>query len=74
MLTLTGIDLCYYRRNDHSHFKMISATTKVILVTEDVTTATFKVISATTVVILAAEEVITATVKVISATKKVILS
>ena len=47
---------------------MISATTNVILATEEVTTATFKVISATTKVILTTEEVITTTFKIISAT------
>ena len=52
---------------------MISATTKVILVSEKVTTATLKIISATTKVILATEEVRTATLKVISASTKVLL-
>ena len=58
----TDLDL---RRSDHSHFKMISATTKVILATAEVTTATLKVISATTKVVLTTEEVITTTFKVI---------
>ena len=49
---------------------MISATTKVILASEEVTTATLKVISTTIVVILATEEVITAPVKFFLATKK----
>ena len=40
------------------------ATTKVILSTEEMITATFKVISATTKEILANEEVITVTLKV----------
>ena len=44
--------------------KVISATTKVILTTEEVITAILKVISATTKVILASEEVITATLKI----------
>ena len=47
---------------------MISATTKVIFISEEVTTATLKVISATIKVILPTEEVITTTLKVISAT------
>ena len=63
-----------HRKSRHSHFKIISATTKVILVTEEVTTATLKVISATAKVILATEEVITTTIKVISATTKLILA
>ena len=79
MLTLYGINLCYYfyillthffksdldhRRSHHSYFKLISVTTKVILATEDVTTASVKVILATKKVILTTEEVITTTFKV----------
>ena len=52
--------------------KVISATTKVILVTEEVIIATLNVISATTKVILATEEVIITTLNVISVTTKVI--
>ena len=48
-------------------------TTKVILVTEAVITATLKVISVTTKVIFATEEVITTTLKVTSTTTKIIL-
>ena len=85
MVTLYGINLCYYfyifschflkndldhRRSDHSHLKIISTTTNVILATEEVTTATLKGISATTKVILTTKEVITTTLKVISATTK----
>ena len=41
---------------DHMHFKVISATTNVLLITEEMITTTLKVISATTNVILATEE------------------
>ena len=50
----------------------MSATTKVILTTEEVITSILNVISATTKVILASEEVITVTLKIMSATAKVI--
>ena len=87
MLTLYGINVCYYFYILWGHFskviltteevitaifKVISATTKVILVTEEVIIATLNVISATTKVILATEEVIITTLNVISATTKVI--
>ena len=49
---------------------MISATTKVILTTEEVITAILKVISATSKVILAGEEVITATFNYVSHYKR----
>ena len=68
MVTLYGINLCYYFYFLSSHFS------KVILTTEEVITATLKMISATTKVILATEEVTTATLKVISVTTKVILT
>ena len=66
MLTLYGINVCYYFYILWGHFS------KVILTTEEVITAIFKVISATTKVILATEEVIITTLNVISATTKVI--
>ena len=68
MLTLYGINVCYYFHILSSHFS------KDILTIEEVITATFKVISATTKVILANEEVTTATLNVISATTNVILA
>ena len=46
----------------------------MILITDEVITATLKVILATTKAILITEEVITTTLKVISATTKVILA
>ena len=52
MLTLYGMNVCYYFYILWSHFS------KVILTTEEVITAIFKVISATTKVILATAEVI----------------
>ena len=55
MLTLYGINICYYFYILWSHFS------QVILTTEEVITAIFKVISATTKVILVTEEVIIAT-------------
>ena len=55
MLTLYGINVCYYFYILWSHFS------KVILTTEEVITANFKVISATSKVILATEELIIAT-------------
>ena len=54
--------------------RIISATTKVILATEEETTATLIVISAIKEVILTTDDVITITLKVISATTKVILA
>ena len=56
MLTLYGINVCYYLCILSSHFS------KVIFTTEKVITATLKLshISATTKVILATEEVTTA--------------
>ena len=56
MLTLYGINVCYYLYIFSSHFS------KVIFTTEKVITATLKLsyISATTKVILATEEVTTA--------------
>ena len=68
MLTLYGINVCYYFYILWSHFS------KVILTTEEVITATLKVTSTTTKAILATEEVNTATLKVISATTKAILA
>ena len=68
ILTLHGINVCYYFYILWNHFS------KVILTTGEVITSTFKVISATTKVILATEEVIIATLKVISVTTKVILA
>ena len=68
MLTLYGINVCYYFYILWSHFS------KVILTTEEVITAIFKVISVTTKVILVIEEVIIATLNVISVTTKVILA
>ena len=68
MLTLYGINVCYYFYILWSHFS------KVFLTTEEVITAIFKVISATTKIILATEEVIITTLNVISATTKVILA
>ena len=68
MLTLYGMNVCYYFYILWSHFS------KVILTTEEVITAIFKVISATTKVIVATEEVIIATLNVISATTKVIMA
>ena len=53
---------------------VISATSKVILTTEEVITTTLKVTSTTTKAILATEEVNTATLKVISAITKAILA
>ena len=50
--------------------KVISATTKLVMVAEEVITATSKVNSATTKVIVVTEEMITATLKVISVTAK----
>ena len=41
---------------DYMHFKVISATTNVLLITEEVITTTLKVISATTNVMLTTEE------------------
>ena len=52
MVTLYGINVCFYFYILRSHFS------KVILTTEEVITAILKVISATTKVILANEEVI----------------
>ena len=54
--------------------KVISATIKMILATDEVLRKTLKVISATTIVILATEDVISVTAKIISATTKVILT
>ena len=68
MLTLCGINVCYYFYILWSHFL------KVILTTEEVITVIFKVISANTKVILVTKEVIIATLNVISATTKVILA
>ena len=68
MLTLYGINVCYYFYILWSHFS------KVILTTEEVITAIFKVISATTKVILATAEVITTILKVTSTTTKAILA
>ena len=81
-LILYGINVCYYFYILWSHFskviltteEVITATTKVILATEEVIITNLNVISATTNVILASEEVITATLKVISVTTKVILA
>ena len=68
LLLLHSLEPFFKSDTDHrrSHFKMISATTKVILAFEEVTTATLKGISATKKVILTTEEVITTTLKVIS--------
>ena len=76
MLTSYGINICYCFYFLWSHIsklilttekvitaatlKVISATTKVILTTEEVIKTTLKVISATTKAILVTEEVITA--------------
>ena len=49
-------------------------TTKMILATKEVITATLKVISGTTMVVLPNEEVITGTLKVILVTTKVLLA
>ena len=85
MLTLYGVNVCYYFSILWIHFskviltteevitaifKVTPATTKVILVTEEVIIAALNVISTTTKVILATEEVITATLKVISPMQK----
>ena len=80
MLTLYGINVCYYFYILWSHFskviltteEVITATTKVILVTEEVIIATLNVISATTKVILATAEVIPIILKVTSTTTKAI--
>ena len=56
-----------YSQFSRAQRKVISATIKMILATDEVLTATLKVISVTTTVILATEEVISATLKVISA-------
>ena len=61
MLTLYGINVCYF-------YILWSHFSQVILTTEEVITAIFKVISATTKGVLATEEVIIAIVNVISAT------
>ena len=50
---------------DEATLNVISATTKVILVTDEVITTTLKVISAATKVTLPTEEVITARLKII---------
>ena len=55
MLTLYGMNICYYFCICWSHFQKLSLTT------EEVITATLKVISATTKVILTTEKVITTT-------------
>ena len=68
MLTLYGINVCYYFYILWSHFS------KVILTTEEVITAILNVFSATTKVILAIAEVITTTLKVTSTTTKAILA
>ena len=71
MLIVYDINVCYYFYILWCHFSkvitatIISATTKVILTTEEVITTTLKVISATTKVSLATEEVITVTLKII---------
>ena len=61
MLTLYGINACYYFYILWSHFS------KVIFTTEEVITATFKATSATTKVSLTTEEVTIATLNVILA-------
>ena len=76
MLTLYGINDCYYFYILWGHFSKVILTTeevitsilKVILATEEVIIATLNVISATTKVILATAEVITTTLKVTSTT------
>ena len=68
MLTLYGINVCYYFYILWSHFS------KVILTTEEVITAIFKVISTTTKVILATEKEIITNLNVISATTNGILA
>ena len=82
MLTLYGINVCYYfyivsshfsknkhRKSDYNHFKIISATTIVVWATDEMTTATIKVISSTAKKKnLVTEEVITTTLKVILVT------
>ena len=59
MLTLYGINVCYYGYIFWNHFS------KLTLTTEEVITATLKIIQTTTKVILTTNEVITATLKVV---------
>ena len=68
MLTLYGINVCYYFYILWSHFS------KVILTTAEVITPTLKVTSTTTKAILATEEVNKATLTVFSSTTNVILA
>ena len=64
----------HYRNNVLVFTPVISATTKVILDTNKLVSASDKDISATTKVILDTAEVITSPLKFISATTKVILA
>ena len=57
MVTLKGTDFCYYFYILWSHFS------KMILITEEVITASLKVISAITKEILAANKLVSATEK-----------
>ena len=74
MLTLYGINVCYYFYILWSHFSKVILTTDHSHSQSHYKRATLKVITVTTQVFLVTEEVIIANLSIISATTKVILA